>query len=150
MLLFSFIRRQSILTRSTPFHCDAALFFSIVTRIVNIACVNCFIEIKTSYYKVSVTITEDCNVFETLEVMLAPWNLLCVFNICIGLSLILFDKFEIANCISIFDHSRHSASTRLIGYNNFSLTPSFNRHFLNQVRTSSSSHSFVKHGWNIV
>ena len=76
---FSFICLRSILTQSTPLHCDAALFFSIVTRIVNIVCVNCLIKLKTSY-KVSVTIAGDCDSIATLEVMIAPWNVLCVFQ----------------------------------------------------------------------
>ena len=72
-------KSRSILTQSSSLHCDAAPFILIVTRIVNSVCVNCLIKLKTSY-KVSVTIAGDCDSIGTLEVMIAPWNVLCVFQ----------------------------------------------------------------------
>ena len=108
----------------------------IVTRIVNSACVNCLIDFKTSI-KVSVTIDGDYNSIGTPEVLVASWNVLCAFNFCIEILFIVFDNIEIAFCILVFDHSRHSVSTRLIGHNNLSHTPGFNR----QVsKTNSKSH----------
>ena len=76
----------------------------IVTRIVNSACVNCLIDFKWSF-KVSVTIAGNCNSIGTLEVMVATWNVLCVFNFCIELLFIIIYNIEIAFCIFVFDHS---------------------------------------------
>ena len=59
--------------------CDAAQYTWIVTRIVNSVCVNCLIDFKTSL-KVSVTIAGDCNSIRTLDLMVAIWNGLCVFQ----------------------------------------------------------------------
>ena len=63
---------------------------------LNSACVNCLIEFQTSY-KVSVSIAGDFNSIGTLEVMVAPSNVLCVFNFCIELIFIVFDQYW--NCI---------------------------------------------------
>ena len=86
---------------------DAAHYTLIVTRIVNSACVKRLIDFKTSS-KVSVTIAGDCNSIGTLDVMIATWNVLCVFIFCIELLFIVFDNVEIAFRIFVFEHSRHS------------------------------------------
>ena len=50
-----------------------------VTSIVNIVCVNSLIDFKTSC-KVSVMIAGNCKSIGTLEVMVATWNVLCIFQ----------------------------------------------------------------------
>ena len=136
LFIFSFIRLRSILIRSTPSHCDAAHYTLIVTRIVNSACVKRLIEFKTSS-KVSVTIAGDCNSIGALDVMVATWNVLCVFIFCIELLFIVFDNVEIAFRIFVFDHSWHSIEstnwTQQFVVYFFIHSSSINSHLINTI-----------------
>ena len=136
LFIFSFIRLRSILIRSTPSHCDAAHYTLIVTRIVNSACVKRLIDFKTSS-KVSVTIAGDCNSIGALDVMVATWNVLCVFIFCIELLFIVFDNVEIAFRIFVFDHSWHSIEstnwTQQFVVYFFIHSSSINSHLINTI-----------------